>query len=309
MRMEMNLPAAWICVLAAGAFSAFFLGRSLKEQGSLRLQNAWTLLLPALLGLAFARGGFALTQFQEEYSGFGYTFRWCYTTGLLGLIVGMEASAALTGAGRWKTLDDCAAGLCLCMAMARLAQRWLGETGIGPILDNAGPYAMVNDWGEPVLAAWLVEVLLCLVAAALVLPASNRKPKTAGGTFCISVFLMMIPSILIEQFRSGAYLRYRMMRLEQAFFALAALDALWFLCRKIRKGGAGRKAWIPMALFVCLAGVIGLVQFMLDGKLIACPELLGWTLYGCAVAGMLGISLRTVRKADFAEQGKDETGK
>jgi len=99
------------------------------------------------------------------------------------------------------------------------------------------------------------------------------------------------------------------MRLEQAFFALAALDALWFLCRKIRKGGAGRKAWIPMALFVCLAGVIGLVQFMLDGKLIACPEWLGWTLYGCAVAGMLGISLRTVRKADFAEQGKDETGK
>ncbi len=306
MRMEMNLTAAWICVLAGGLVTGGFLAGSLRKQGRLQGKYAWTLLLPLLAGLLFARGGFELTQFQEDYSGFSWTFRWCYTTGLLGLIVGTEAAAALAGADRWETLDGCAAGFCLSMAAARLAQRWLGETGIGPILDETAPYAMVNDWEEPVLAVWMVEMLLCLAAAAITAAFGRRRTKTAGGTFCLAVLLMMIPSILIEEFRSGSYLRFMMMRLEQAFFALGALDALWFLCRKIRRKEESRKVYLPIFLFFSLAGAIAVIQFVLDGKLMPCPEWLGWTLYACTVAGMLWVSVRTVRKADFADAGKEQ---
>ena len=98
MRMEMNLTAAWICVLGGGLVTGGFLAGSLKKQGRLQGKYAWTLLLPLLAGLLFARGGFELTQFQEDYSGFSWTFRWCYTTGLMGLMIGAEAAAALTGA-------------------------------------------------------------------------------------------------------------------------------------------------------------------------------------------------------------------
>ena len=97
---------------------------------------------------------------------------------------------------------------------------------------------------------------------------------------------------------------------QDLFFQQALIRAAGEGLSRILSATSGHEsAVIVGAPALVLGQLYNAAYVMLDGKLIACPEWLGWTLYGCAVAGMLGISLRTVRKADFAEQGKDETGK
>ena len=101
---------------------------------------------------------------------------------------------------------------------------------MGPILDAPGFWAMMNDWDEPVLAVWMIETGICLLAAAAAAWLARRKGRRPGSAFAGATFLM-IPQILAEQFRSGEYLRFMMMRLEQALFALLAPGgAVIWLC-------------------------------------------------------------------------------
>ena len=302
MRMEMNLPAAWALLLAGEVIYAAALAFRLRKQGALRTRTAWSLLLPAALGLALSRGGFELLQIGEGYAGGGWSFRWCYSLGLAGMIGGTALCARISRTGAAKTLDGCAAALCLAMALARCAQRWLGETGIGPILDEPGIMTMLNDWDEPVLATWMIETIACLIAAGCVLAASRRSPRRDGGTLCLAIFAMLIPQILIEQYRSGFYLRFMMMRLEQALFAVFALAALIRLCAAIRRaeGIPTMRAFGPVWLFIGMAGVIAAVQFILDGKLIRIPTEIAWMIYMLMIDRMLSLCVRCVRRADRA---------
>ena len=152
MKMVHEPANAWICLLAGALIQGFFLLRSLRGQGKGGMKSLWLPILPVGLGLGLARGGFELLQAEESLA----AFRWCYTLGLAGLVGGTALAARLAGAGMARTLDECAAGFCLTMAFARLAQRWLGETGMGPILDAPNLFTMVNEWEEPVLSTWLI---------------------------------------------------------------------------------------------------------------------------------------------------------
>lgn len=285
--------AAWICAAAGLMLHAAFLAGSLSRQKAKIAKNAWALLLPAALGLLLARGGFALLQAGEELA----FFRWCYTTGLWGLMLGTALAARLSGAGAAKTLDGTVLALGLCMGAARLAQRWLGETGIGPLLEEesflaGSPLAMINDWEEPVLATWLLEAALCVIAGACA-QGLGRKWKAPGTAVCLGVCGMMIPQILLEQFRSGHYMRFMMARMEQALFFLTALAAILFLCAGWRKrgGASSPRVYGPALGFLPAAGVIVLVQFVLDGKVAEWPEALCWALYGAAIAAMLVLAV------------------
>ena len=304
MRLIINETAAWICVLLGAGIQTAALAWRLKEQNRLKAARAWALLLPAAAGLLAAKGGFEALQTQESYA----QFRWCYTCGLLGMMAGTALCARISGVSPLRTLDGTAVSLCAAMAAARLAQRWLGETGMGPILDSPGLFAMVNDWDEPVLATFLIEVLVCLLAGLGTWIWKRRKERAEGNSLCLALLLMMIPQILTEQFRSGEYLRFMMMRLEQALYALVSLGTLIYLCRKAAVLRLrGWKSWLPAAVFTALAGVIALVQFMLDGKVADCPAEICWTLYALAIAGMLAAGWAAVHGAETAERkGKTE---
>ncbi len=304
MKLEMNPGAAWACLAVGMLLCVLPLVRSLKKAGRLCAKNAWALVLPAALGLIAARGGFELLQMGDAFS----SFRWCYTAGLAGMACGTVLAARVCGADGWTALDESAPGLCLGMALARAAQRWMGEAGIGPILEKPNLLSMVNDWEEPVLATWAVEALACLAAAGIVAAAGRRQPRRRGGSFWLAVFLMLIPQILTEQFRSGAYLRFEMMRLEQARFALLTLGGILWLCGGTRRNGEDGflRTWWPGPAFVACCGVVAALQFMLDGKLMEWPAWLCWTLYAMTIGIMLLISVYSVRRADRGAGGKDE---
>ena len=303
MTLEMNRGAAWICVAAGALLQALLLGAALRRRGLLRAANCWILLLPAALGLGLARGGFEALQAGDRFS----DFRWCYTLGLAGMACGTALAARIAGGKPMDLLDENAFGICLAMAFARGAQRWMGEAGIGPILEQFHLFTMVNDWEEPVLATWAVEAAACLLAAGAVLAAGRRKPRHSGGSFWLAVFFLLIPQILIEQFRSGAYLRFEMMRLEQALFALFALAGIADLCAQVSRGAEKGRAgiWWPVPAFLACCGAIAFLQFVLDGKLAEWPAELCWALYAAMIAGMLAIAWAAVRRADQRGNGKD----
>lgn len=294
--MENNPAAAWICAAAGIILHWAALARSLGKRGKLTPGTAVCLLLPGMLGLLFARCGFTLLGWDSEYA----SFRWCYTTGLLGLAAGTALAARAAGVKALPVLDETAAAACLCMAAARLSQRWLGETGMGPILENEGILTMLSEWEEPVLAVWAIETGICLLAAAAAAVMNRRRPRAAGGTFCAVVHFLMNPQILAEQFRSGEYLKFMMMRLEQALFALAGLGTLIWLCEKYRRtaGRPGPAAYAPAAGYLACAGIIAFAEFTLDGKLAEIPAAASWTLFGAAAAGMTVLALYAVRRLD-----------
>ena len=291
MPMKTQPAAAWLCAGAGLLIQMILLALTLRKREGFRGIRLLALLLPPALALGLARGGFALLQWEEGFA----DFRWCFTTGLLGLALGTALAARTAGAKSSEVLDENAVGICLAMAAARLSQRWLGETGIGPILDGPGLFAMISEWDEPILAAWLIETLICL-AAALAVRLAGRKRK--DGRFCLALFCLLIPQILAEQFRSGAYLRYRMMRLEQALYFAVVLCATVYLCRRAR---GGLKAYAPVLAEILTAAGIAVTQFLLDGKIAEVPAALSWTLYGIFIAGMLAAAVIAWIRAEKPE--------
>jgi len=307
MRMLFLPGAAWACALAGAAVLEIMLWKSLQRQGKWQARTAWTLLLPLALGIGLGRAGFEILQVLEDYSAFQWTFRWCYTAGMAGLSLGIWACARLCGAQTGRTLDETAAALCLAMAAARGAQRWLGETGMGPILDAPGFWAMMNDWDEPVLAVWMIETGICLLAAAAAAWLARRKGRRPGSAFAGATCLMMALQILAEQFRSGAYLRFMMMRLEQILYLIWLLCAMLWAEKALARKGRGLRNWGGAAALLLMAGGIAAAQFMLDGKLLPeWPKAVGWTLYGLMIAGMAALCLRAaLRKNDGLRTGKE----
>ena len=298
MQMIYQPAAAWICTIAGLLLYTGWLDTRLKGRGGREGFHGPELLLPGALAILCAKGGFELLQTGESYA----VFRWCYTTGLLGLSLGTGLAARIRGAKTVEILDETAAAACIAMALARLSQRWLGETGMGPILDDGGFWAMINDWEEPVLATWMPEAGACLLAAAATGLWHRRSPRAAGGTFCAMIHFLLDPQILLEQFRSGEYMRFMMMRLEQALFGLFGLGVLIWLgvrTRKAEDGGAA--AWAPAAVYLLMAGIIAVAEFLLDGKIVdAFPEAGAWAMFALALAGMIATAVWAAHRLDRA---------
>lgn len=302
MPMVYQPAAAWICVAAGILLHAGWLSVCLKRRGSKAGFHGLELLLPGALAILCAKGGYELLQTGESYA----MFRWCYTTGLVGLSIGTGLAARFRGAKAAEILDGTATAVCLAMALARLSQRWLGETGMGPILDSEGFWTMINDWDEPVLATWLLEAGMCLLAAGATKLWHRRSPRAAGGTFCGMIHFLLDPQILLEQFRSGDFMRFMMMRLEQVLFALFSLGVLIWMAVRIRKTQAGVGAWIPAAVYLMMVGVIALAEFLLDGKIMdGFPKTAAWAMFIMALAGMIAMAVLAVRRADKTAENRE----
>ena len=301
--MENNPAAAWICALAGIVLHGAALARSLGKRGRLSPKTAAVLLLPGLLGLLSARGGFELLGWDTEYA----SFRWCYTTGLLGLAAGTALAARAAGAKILPALDETAAAACLCMAAARLSQRWLGEVGAGPWLEEnsifRGSFLILrNQWDEMLAAIFIPEALAALAAAGIAgVLLKGRKnhsdETTAGYVSGVTVLLLTIPQILLEQFRTGHYMHWRMVRAEQVLCALAALSVIlffsirrWKTCREYAGGTI-----LPIIIYLLFCMAIILIQFVLDGKLLELPEMVCWGVYVLSIAGMLICGMASAR--------------
>ena len=303
MQMIHNPAAVWICVIFGLAVHALVMNELLRDAQESGHRRA-AAVLPALLGLVCAKVGYLLLQGAGTPS----AFRWCFTTGIVGMLLGTGLAARMTGMDTIRVQDRAAPALCAAAALARLSQRWLGEVGAGPWLEEGSffcraPFALVNDWGEAVLAIYLPEALAALIGSVLCLrreSAAGRKgipSEPPGGSIAVAAAFLTVPQILLEQLRSGHFMHWRMMRAEQAVCALTALAVLLYVFVK-REGGfrAGlRSAAGPAAAFLGCCILIAVTQFVLDGKLFFLPVPVCWTVYVLADLIMLWITMIPAR--------------
>ena len=297
MRMLQEPVCAWICAAAGLLIHMAFLLRALQAEGAGRKRAALLALpLPAALALGFARGGYALLQAEESAT----SFAWCFTAGLCGLLLGTALVARPAKTGAWRLLDRTAPGACLATACARLGQRWLGETGFGPWLEEdsfwSGTFlALRTEYDEPVLGIFWAEAGTALLAAVFAFlwlrRYSGKRP--AGNTAAVSAAILVIPQIVWEQLRTGQCMFWRMVRTEQVLCAALAWAAILFLCgaRRETKAVSAARAWGPAAAFLAPAGLIVTVQFVLDGKWMTWPEPVCWTVYALSAAALAALAV------------------
>lgn len=260
---------------------------------------AWKRLLcvlPAACAVLFSRCGYALLQFDEMNS----DFRWCFSLGLAGLLLGTCLTAKILGMDAPRLSDRLSPLMCLCMAATRLSQRWLGVTGIGPVMPDGFPFVLMNEWGEPLLALFLAETLAALLGAAAACLPRVMGRKTAPGTDTArGLSFLLIPQIFFERLRTGQSMRWGMIRVEQLLCAVFALLVLLYLCRKLQSSGLRPlTVWQTMGLFSVLTGGIVWLEFVLDGKAAELPERVSWLLYGVTVLLMLAVSLINCHRLD-----------
>ena len=295
MQMLYDPLRAWICTAAGlGIFTAVMI-HALWKNRSAGWEKGAASLLPAAAGLVLAKAGYVLLQTGEMAS----VFHWCFTMGLVGMLAGTFCAARITREKTGLLLDRTAPALGVAMAAARLSQRWLGEVGAGPWLEENSilgvPFLMLrNQWDETLTALFIPEALMGLAAAGVAWMLlkgrkSHSAEKTAGEASGAMVLLLTIPQILLEQFRTGHYMHWRMVRAEQVLCALAALAVILFFNARSRETSRENActAFLPSVIYLLLCAAIILIQFVLDGKLMELPETVCWGGYLLSIAGML----------------------
>lgn len=290
---------AWICAASGMAlFTAAILTFLIREK--VRPVEAPAALLPAAFCLSTAWGGYALLQPAQSLA----LFRMCYTAGYLGLILGTALCAILCGTRSLTLLDRAAPWSCLAMALARFAQRWLMETGAGKGIDTDSflakiPFLILTDeWGEALLAVFVLETVCALLAMICSFRFRIKHCCQPGACFCLTAAVLLLPQILLEQFRSGHFMSWRLLRLEQVVIAVAILALLAVLCFRYQKqsGASVPAAWYPVPCFLLLLGVIAAMQFIMDGKLFELPVSVVWVLYVLSVAVLIATAVFAVRR-------------
>ena len=303
MQMLYDPLRAWICTAAGlGIFTAAMIHALWKNRSAVWKKGAASL-LPVAFGLGLAKAGYTLLQTGEVTS----VFHWCFTLGLVGMLAGTCCTAWITKEKTGLLMDRTAPALGLAMAGARLSQRWLGEVGAGPWLEEnsifRGSFLILrNQWDEMLAAIFIPEALAALAAAGIAgVLLKGRKnhsdETTAGYVSGVTVLLLTIPQILLEQFRTGHYMHWRMVRAEQVLCALAALSVIlffsirrWKTCREYAGGTI-----LPIIIYLLFCMAIILIQFVLDGKLLELPEMVCWGVYVLSIAGMLICGMASAR--------------
>lgn len=312
-RLIYNVTCAVLCVSAGLLLYSAVLCMHLLRKGAKLCAAVCTSLLPVLFSLAAGRMGYLLLQ----PDGSSALFRWCFTAGLAGLAAGTALAAGICGPGPLKLLDRMSPWLCIAMALARFSQRWMSETGVGIGLEeypflNRFPLAVCDDWGEPLLAVFVLESVWAAVAAVLCAFSSRKITRTPyagndgltlfpGAVFSRAVFLLLLPQLVFEQLREGHFLHWRMVRLEQVLIAVLALIVSVLLCSAYAKQERRSFAlvWWPPAVMLLSSVMITLLQFVMDGKLIELPAFLILSLYLLSVSAMLFAGLSAARRLGY----------
>lgn len=252
--------------------------------------------IPSACAVLLSRAGYELLQ----DSGMKGDFRWCFTLGLAGLLLGTCLTARLTGHEISRVSDRLAPVMCLCMAVARLSQRWLGITGAGPVMQEGFPLVLMNEWGEPLLALFLAEALAALLgAAATRLPEITGKTSAPWTPTARGLTFLLIPQILLEQLRTGQTMRWGMVRAEQPLCALFAFVVLLLLSRQLRiRGKSLLSSWTSAGVFLLLTGGVVWIEFVLDGKAAELPEPVAWSVFSVIILAMMAVILINCGRLD-----------
>lgn len=207
-----------------------------------------------------------------------------YYGGVLGVILGVMLTARLTSNGTLKLLDSFAPAGLVMAALARFAEGFLDNIGLGDYLEEGSalcfrPVAVAlegYDWTEWYVAVFFLEGLATLIVA-VILFFSVKKDR-----FIRSLFYMCLPQILLETLRSDS-ISWLFVRVEQ-LICMIVLLAILFIYGIQSKDTKHR--WTPVIICLCCAALFVLVEFMKEGKI----QFLEWvSLPACYVLTVLGL--------------------
>ncbi|MBQ7454935.1 MAG: prolipoprotein diacylglyceryl transferase [Clostridia bacterium] len=233
--------------------------------------------------------------------GFGYILRidkggFSVMGGVAGLALAAVIVRAIRKVSFLDMADTVVPGLLMLLAIARFAE---GSTinGTGPDVMSEAlqfmPLARKGLYGEYTYAVHMAEGLTALVAGVYT-QAMEKKPRgLAAGTGAI---IACAAQIVWESARRDEVLVISFVKYVMVFSALILLAILLISLHRLDWPFAG-KALMVGGLFLC-AGVVGLNEFFIDGKLIQSIPIWLCYLTDAIAAGCMGlICLRCLRAA------------
>lgn len=290
------ITTEYLWMLAAALIVSMLMLACKLHMRSLKAATAGAaLLICGLLGIGCALLSYKALMFMMPVTAFSY----CFTGGVLGVVIGLMLAAKLCKQPILPVLDASAAPVCVMVMLARLGEHFMKNVGWGQILDEDSwlcrvPFGVPVVWDEWYTewyaAIYLLEAVLALAAVVVTLLILERLcKKKPGMTFECSMYLLVIPQILSEQLRSMP-MAWGFVKVEQILCAIIAAFLLGRACHRWYRHhqNAIVQAWWPVAAFLACVGVVMAGEFALDGK-IEWPVALSWTLFIGSLAVMLGL--------------------
>ena len=202
-------------------------------------------------------GRYLLSLRTEELSYYG---------SVAGVLLAVFLSAKLCRVDVRRALNAFAPAGALLAAAARFAEYFLYPTGTGIYLDQVLPFPLAvsivwsEDYTECVLAVFVFEGLLSLVAMVLSL-VHKDEPRRLLRT----LFYLCLPQVLLESLRTDA-INLLFVHLEQLLcFLFVEGVFVWYA---FRLGKNRFSSWVPAIAGVIAAGLIVVMEFLIDGKLL-----------------------------------------
>ena len=202
-------------------------------------------------------GKYLLSFRTEEMSYYG---------AMAGVVLAVFLSAKICGADARRVLNTFAPAGALMAAIARFAEYFLYPTGTGLFLDQVIPFPLAvsivwsEDYTECVLAVFFFEGVASLAAFVLSL-VHKSEPRRLLRT----LFYLCLPQVLLESLRTDA-INLLFVHLEQLLcFLFVEGVFVWYA---FRLGKNRFSSWVPAIAGVIAAGLIVVMEFLIDGKLL-----------------------------------------
>ncbi len=305
-----------VCVAAAAALSILLLVFTARRA---KLKKGTSVTLAALLlplGLVFARAFYVLVRWnffidggmQDEilqpwwhltsdgtiWQGGGYAL-W---GAMLGGIIAVLLAAKVTKQPVSALFDACAAPAALMIALCRFAEYPFSGQGIGPNIEPDSflarfPFSVQNEWGDWMLAVFILEGLFALIVAVVLL----RTRRSGGNRARLFVILYSAGQVLFEYLRQDQYLRWSFVRVSQLTAVLVLLGMMIAAMIRGRLSDAPRTSrsrwhpWEQLAVFMNGAGLVIMMEFANDKW----PTLPNWACYAIIAEGCLLIGYSAYR--------------
>ena len=267
--------ASYLTVMCLGLGASAWLHHLLLSRRGQRRRMAW---LTLLLGLPMAAilaklfcvvfrfdlfnvyGASALIQANPE--------QFSFVGGCLGFVLGAVFAALISRERVLPALDAYAAPACLMVAVARAAEGFLGDLGIGDYVDAEAfqffPVAVRDNWGGWALAIYMLAALAALACALCAGGWLERYRLVPGLCFERTVVGLCAGQIMFEILRVISIV-LSFVHTEQVLCALAMVIIIIRRCVLLRKRFQ-RRAWLPVGIAVIFVFVLWeiLLQFAMD---------------------------------------------
>ena len=297
--MDINLTG-YLLMMAGGAllcvlwfFAAFRRQAGTRKAAAL---SGLILLLGIVLGVICARLSWILMRFNAFQARDLFSLRYdelSYFGGIAGVILAVWLSAKITGQSGRTVLNAFAPMGALMAAVARFAEVFLGEYGVGYVEEwfEKGlffPVTIGIAWdeyeSEYYLAVFMLSGIFCLIAMIVSLFRSkehNRLTRT--------LFYICLPQILLESLRMMS-INWLFVRVEMLLCFLFCEAVLVFYA--VKANPKKLRSWIPAITGLLVCGIVIVGEFTLDGKITLGGQYISkWIVYGVEIAGLAAIAI------------------